>query len=76
MVRPNLRTPPGGRPRREGRLLRSSLYCRACNARRRYRKRPWRDVPSDDEMFADEYPDIPLDGLEEIAVETPVLAQP
>jgi len=27
-------------------------------------------------MFADEYPDIPLDGLEEIAVETPVLAQP
>lgn len=46
------------------------------NTRRRYRKRPWREVPSDDEMFADEYPDISLDGREAVAVHTPMLAQP
>jgi hypothetical protein len=46
------------------------------NTRRLYRKRLWRTVPSDDEMFAEEYPDVPLDGLEEVAVHTPMLAQP
>lgn len=44
--------------------------------RRRYRKRWWRNVPSDEEMFADEYPDISLDGLEEVEVHTPMLTQP
>ena len=45
------------------------------NTRRRYRKRRLREVPSDDEMFAGEYPDIPLEGLEEVAIRTP-LTQP
>lgn len=35
------------------------------DVRRRYRKRWWRDAPSDEEMFAHESPDISLDGLEE-----------
>lgn len=46
------------------------------DVRRRYRKRWWRDVPTDEEMFAEEYPDIALDGLEEVAVQTPMLTQP
>jgi hypothetical protein len=46
------------------------------NARRRYRKRWWRSLPSDDEMLAEEYPDIRLDGLDEVAVTTPMLTQP
>jgi hypothetical protein len=44
--------------------------------RRRYRKRWWRDVPTDGEMFAEEYPDISLDGLDEVATQTPMLTQP
>jgi hypothetical protein len=60
----------------EGRSVAQTYFVGTHDARRRYRRRWWRDVPSDEEMLAKEYPDIPLDGLEEVAVETPMLAQP
>lgn len=45
--------------------------------RRRYRKRWWRrEIPSDDEMFADEFPEISLDELTEVTTTTPMLTQP
>jgi hypothetical protein len=44
--------------------------------RRRYRKRLWRDVPSDDEMLAAEFPNVPLDRLESVGIHTPMLTQP
>ncbi len=46
------------------------------NARRRYRKRLWRNVPNDEEVFAEAYPNIPLAGLQQVAVHTPMLVQP
>ena len=45
-------------------------------ARRRYRKRRGRDIPSDDEMFAEQFPEISLDGLTEVPTTTPMLTQP
>jgi len=45
------------------------------NTRRRYRKRRWRDVPTDDEIFASEFPDVSLDELNEVGTTTPMLTQ-
>jgi hypothetical protein len=60
----------------EGRSVAQTYFLGSNDVRRRYRKRWWRGVPSDEEMFAEEYPDISLDGLEEVAVQTPMLTQP
>lgn len=44
--------------------------------RKVYRKRPWRrEFPTDEKMFADEFPDVSLDGRRELAWTYPRLAQ-
>lgn len=76
---PDLGNPSGGLVscfEDEGRRVAQAYFLGSNDLRRRYRKRWWRDVPSDEEMFAEEYPDIPLDGLEDVATQTPMLAQP
>jgi hypothetical protein len=40
----------------EGRSVAQAYFLNSNDVRRRYRKRRWRDVPSDEEMFAKEYP--------------------
>ena len=60
----------------EGRTVAQAYFIGTHEARRRYRKRWWRSVPSDDEMFAEEFPDISLAGLGEVAIQTPMLTQP
>jgi hypothetical protein len=64
----------------EGRRVAQTYFVqvddRRPDVRLRYRKRWWHGVPSDDEMFAEQFPDISLDGLTEVGTTTPMLTQP
>jgi hypothetical protein len=75
---PDVATNPGGGlvscyEDDEGRVAQTFFLTKV---RRRYRKRLWRDVPTDEKMFAEQYPSVSLDDLNEAAVSTPMLAQP
>jgi hypothetical protein len=58
------------------RVAQAYFVCDGPGVRRRYRKRRERDIPSDEEMFAEEFPAISLEGLTEVETTTPMLTQP